>query len=202
MPVICVSGLTGSGKNAAGEALAKLLGLRTVSLSFKTDAKDKGISLMDMQSLAGKDKKIDTDFDKRVVAEASQGNCVVTTWLGPWMVKNADLRVWIDAPESVRAARVAKRDGMDLAHAAEHVRRRDADNRARYLRYYGINLDDHSSFDMEIDSSKYLPGRIAEMIAAKLREKLGKAGARGDGSKGKYGTDSKGMGKNKGARNG
>ena len=172
MPIICISGLTGSGKNAAGEALAKRLNLRLVSLTFKDDAKKRGISLMQLQGAAGKDKKIDVDFDARVVKEASTGNCIVTTWLGPWMVKNADLRIWIHADEFVRAGRIAKRDGMGAKEALEHLRMRDNDNCARYKRYYGIDLEDHSLFDLEIDSGRHSPDEIAALIGKALRAKL------------------------------
>ncbi|MDO8339385.1 MAG: cytidylate kinase family protein [Candidatus Burarchaeum sp.] len=174
MTIICISGLTGSGKNAAGEALAKRLNLRLVSLTFKDDAKKRGISLMQLQGAADKDKKIDVDFDARVVNEASKGNCIVTTWLGPWMVKAADLRVWINAEENVRAARIAKRDGMGAKEALEHLRMRDNDNRARYKKYYGIGLDDHSNFDLEIDSGKLSPEEIAALIEKALRAKAKK----------------------------
>ncbi|MFA6035721.1 MAG: cytidylate kinase family protein [Candidatus Micrarchaeia archaeon] len=174
MPVICISGLTGSGKNAAGEALAKLLNLRVVSPSFKIDAKERGISLMDMQALAGKDKKIDLDFDNRVMAEALKGGCVVTTWLGPWMVKHADLRVLVHADEKTRAERVAKRDSMPVGAALAHIRKRDADNRERYMRYYNIDIADTSIFDLKVDSGKYLPEKIAAMIAKELKKKARK----------------------------
>jgi cytidylate kinase len=174
MPIICISGLTGSGKNAAGEALAKRLGLRLVSPTFKNYAKKEGVSLMEVQRKAGKDKRIDADFDKLVVKDSSKGNCIVTTWLGPWMVKNADLRVWIDADESVRAARIAKRDGMGEEEALAHLRLRDNDNRERYKKYYGINLDDHADFDLKIDSGRHSPDEIAELIEKALRAKIKK----------------------------
>jgi len=171
MTIVCISGLTGSGKNSAGEALARRTGMRLVSLTFKNEARKRGVSLMEMQELAGKDRQIDLDFDRHLVEEASKGDCIVTTWLGPWMVKNADLRVWLYADERVRAQRVAKRDRMSQKEALEHVRRRDADNRERYLRYYGIDVNDHSAFDLEIDSGTHRPGEIARMIAEALGSK-------------------------------
>jgi cytidylate kinase len=171
MPVICIAGLSGSGKNAAGEALAKRLKLRIVSVSFKDYAREHNMNLMDVQKLAGKDSRLDKDLDAQIVSQAAKGNCVVMTWLGPWMVKGADLRVWIHADEPVRAKRVAKRDGMGEGAALEHVRTRDADNRARYKKIYGIDIGDHSIFDLEIDSGKYLPDEIAAMIEAALKKK-------------------------------
>ena len=85
--IICISGLSGTGKNTAGELLAKQLGCRQIQFTFKDEAKARGISLMELQKLADKNPGLDKEFDERLVREASKGNCVVTTWLGPWMVK-------------------------------------------------------------------------------------------------------------------
>ncbi len=168
MAIICISGLTGSGKNSAGEALAKLTGLRLISFTFKNEAKKRGISLMEMQKLADENKEIDLNFDKRLVEEASKGNCIVTTWLGPWMIKNADLRVWLYADERVRAERIAKRDELNADKALAHLRKRDADNISRFKKHYGIDITDRSNFDMEIDSGKHRPAEIAKIIEGKL----------------------------------
>ena len=171
MAVVCISGLTGSGKNSAGEELAKRTGMRLISLTFKNEARKRGISLMDMQRLAGKDKGIDLDFDRRLVGAASKGNCIVTTWLGPWMIKGSALRVWLHAEERVRAMRIAKRDGLEFDEALAHVKARDADNRARFKGYYNIDLNDHSNFDLEIDSGKHSASEIADMIENALLSK-------------------------------
>lgn len=164
--IIAISGLSGCGKNSVGEKVAKKLGLSTVQLSFKDEAAKRGITLMELQALAGKDPVLDKQLDEKIVLAATKGNCVVTTWLGPWMVKNADLRIWLNAAEDVRAKRVAGRDRMSVADALAHIRKRDADNRARYKKYYKINIDDHSIFDVEIDTNRFNPEQSSEIIAA------------------------------------
>ncbi|MCK4714396.1 MAG: cytidylate kinase family protein, partial [Candidatus Aenigmarchaeota archaeon] len=171
MAIVCISGLTGSGKNTAGEALAKRTGMRLVSLTFKSEAEKRGIGLMEMQKLAGTDKSIDLNFDKRLVEEASKGDCIVTTWLGPWMIKDASLRIWLHADERVRAERIAKRNGLSVEDALAHLRVRDEDNLKRFKSYYGIDLNDHSTFDLEIDAGKHSPSEIADLIEQALCSK-------------------------------
>jgi len=164
--IIAVSGLSGCGKNTIGQKAAEKLGLRLVSMSFKDEAKKRGISLMELQELAGEDPKLDKELDDAIAEKASAGNCVVTTWLGPWMVKNADLRVWLNASPEERAKRVSGRDKMAAEEALEHVNKRDEDNRARYKKYYGIDIDDHSRFDLEINTERFAPEESAELIAS------------------------------------
>ncbi|NYZ76582.1 cytidylate kinase family protein [Candidatus Micrarchaeota archaeon] len=162
--IICVSGLAGSGKNTVGEIVAKKLNLDEVKLSFKDEAKRENVDLMTVQKEATKNESYDRELDREIVKRAKKGNCVVMTWLGPWIVKNADLRVWLNVSERERAKRVARRDRMSLKKALEHIRKRDDNNRRRYRRYYGIDIMDHSIFDLEINSDVFNPQQIAGIV--------------------------------------
>ncbi len=172
--IIAISGMSGSGKNTVGEKVAKALRLRTVEYTFKDYARERGISLMEFQKLANQDSSIDRDFDRRLVANASRGNCVVTTWLGPWMVKKASLRVWLEAGERVRAKRISKREGMPAPKALAHLRKRDRDNIARYKKLYGINIQDRGVFDVIVNTEGFLPDEIAGIVVAAARCAAGK----------------------------
>ncbi|MCX8175061.1 MAG: cytidylate kinase family protein [Candidatus Micrarchaeota archaeon] len=172
---ICISGLSGSGKNSVGEKLAARLGLRLINPTFKTLAAKQKITLLDFHKKAEKDHEIDREFDRHLVEMARGGNCVITTWLGPWMIKDADLRIWLYAPSSARAARVASRDGISLEEAAKHIAERDESNRMRYLEIYRIDIYDHSGFDLVINTERFLPEQSAEIIAAAAEAKMGKS---------------------------
>jgi len=167
--IICISGLSGSGKNSVGEEVAKLLGLRMVNPTFKTIAAKQKMSLMEFHKKAEKEHSIDKQFDAHLIADAKKGNCVVTTWLGPWMIKNADLRVWLHAPREVRANRVSGRDAMTPEQALAHISDRDESNHHRYNEVYKINIYDHTGFELMINTEKFKPRESAEIIAAAAR---------------------------------
>jgi CMP/dCMP kinase len=168
--IIAVSGLSGSGKNTFGNALAEKLGYRVVCPTFKDLAKKEGIPLLEFQKKAGEDPSIDKKFDEMLKKEASRSECVVTTWLGPWMVE-ADFRIWVDAPLEVRAKRLAKRDGFSLDEALEHIKQRDANNRERYLKLYKIDIMEHEKFDLEVNSGENTPEEMVEITIRELKEK-------------------------------
>lgn len=168
--IVAVSGLGGSGKDTLGRAVAKELGLRVVCPTFKTLAQDEGISLMEFQEKAKNDPEIDRKFDDALKRECAEGDCVVTTWLGPWMVE-ADFRVWVFAPLKVRAGRIAKRDGLSVEDALAHIEKRDEDNRERYLKLYGIDILDTQKFDMALNSGNYSPEEMAKIVAEGIRQK-------------------------------
>ena len=169
--IICISGLSGSGKNSVGTMLSQKLGLRIIDPTFKTIAAKQKMDLMDFHKKAEHDHSIDKHFDEMLIADANRGNCVVTTWLGPWMIKNADMRIWLYAPKAARAARVARRDGMSVEEAERHIDDRDESNRLRYLDIYKIDIYDHSGFDLIINSEKFVPSQSAEIIATAVLHK-------------------------------
>ncbi len=171
--IITVWGLTGAGKNTLGEILARRLGYRMVSPTFKDLAKKEGIPLLEFQKRAEKDPDIDRKFDSLLKEEAAKGNCVVTTWLGPWMVP-ADFRILVFAPEKVRIERVAKRESIPENEAAGYVREKDSGNIKRYRKVYGIDITDTSPFDLALSAGTYRPEQMAEIAALAIEKKFGK----------------------------
>jgi len=87
------------------------------------------------------------------------------TWLGPWKVKDATLRVWLEADDETRAKRISGRDKMTYEEALDHVRKRDPGNVRRYKEYYGIDILDHSNFDLVVNTSHFNPIDAAKIIA-------------------------------------
>ncbi|MBU0586024.1 cytidylate kinase family protein [Candidatus Micrarchaeota archaeon] len=168
--IISIAGFAGSGKTTLGTAVATKLGYNLISPPFKDLAKKEGISLDEFQIRAEKDKNIDLRFDEFLKSESEKGNCVVTTWLGPWIV-DADLRVWLYAPLDVRAKRVAERDGISLKAAKSHIKKRESQNRKRYKKLYRIDIFDTSSFDISLNSDNFAPEEMAEIIAKALELK-------------------------------
>lgn len=162
--IIAISGMSGSGKNTVGELVAGTMGLRAVEYTFKDYARDMGIGLMQFQKMARKDPSIDREFDRRVAKDAGRGNCVVTTWLGPWTVKKAGLRVWLHAGEKARATRISKRERMGQKAALTHLRTRDRDNVNRYRSLYGIDIRKREIFDLIINTERFSPKEIADMV--------------------------------------
>jgi cytidylate kinase len=162
--IITISGLTGSGKNTLGELLAKSLGYRLICPTFKDLAAKEGITLMEFQEKAEKDPDIDKKFDA-ILREQATGDCVVTTWLGPWIV-DADVRIKVIAPIEVRAKRTGLRDSMSEKEAIKHVKERDERNRKRYKKIYGIDIDQEEKFDACLNSGIYKPEELERMALA------------------------------------
>lgn len=163
--------MTGSGKDTVADLVAAKLGVARVKLTPKDIAKEMGISILEWQARADEDPAIDREFDNRVSTEAHKGDCVVSTWLGAWTIRDADMRVWLAATEEVRAHRISGRDKMTFMEAITHIKARDGDNKKRYKNIYGISLDDHSAFDLVINTEFYVPEQCANIIVCAMNEK-------------------------------
>jgi cytidylate kinase len=171
--IIAISGMSGSGKNTLGSLLAKELGFRHICPTFKDLAEAKGIPLLEFQKMAENDPNIDKKFDMLLKDQAKEGNCVVTTWLGPWVV-DPDIAICVFAPKKVRAHRLGERDGLSDDEALEHINERDENNKKRYLDIYGIDICDQSGFDICLNSGLYKPQELLEMVLKIIEINRGK----------------------------
>ncbi len=175
--IIAVWGLTGSGKNTLGTLLAEELGYRMVSPTFKDVAKKEGVSLMEFQKMAEEDHRIDRKFDEVLKEECAKGDCVVTTWLGPWMI-DAAVRIKLYVPDKERANRIAARDKMSVEEALEHIKERDENNRQRYKAVYNIDIANEDIFDVCLNGGIYTPEKLLQIALAVIRTKTGKENER------------------------
>jgi cytidylate kinase len=181
--VIAVSGKPGSGKSTLARNLAEKLGLRYVSVGqiFRRIASSIGVSLEELSRIAEKDDSIDRMIDSTAVEEARRGCVVLDGHLSAWILKDlAHVKIMTYAPLSVRAMRIARRDGKNIEEALHEIEIREDSETRRYLRYYGININDISVFDLIVNTSNLSEEETTQVVLEavkvllerRLREKL------------------------------
>jgi len=154
--VITVGGPHGTGKSTYAKALAAALGLRYVCAGelFREIARERKMSLEALSKVAANDPAIDKMIDERSQAEAKKGSVVIDAQLGAWVVKSlAQVKVLITAPDEVRFRRIANRDGISVAVAKKETLARELIQKIRYKKYYGIDVDDLSIYDLRVDTT-------------------------------------------------
>ncbi len=154
--IVTVSGLHGTGKSTYAAQLAKGLKLRHVSAGvlFRRIAKDRNISLEDFGNSALEDPTIDRLIDEETMKEAERGDVVIDGQLAGWVLKEkSDLRIYLTAPDDVRLARIARRDGLELDEAKRQTVQRERVQLERYRRHYGLNVEDKSIYHLVLDTS-------------------------------------------------
>ena len=162
---IAVSGKSGCGNTTVSKIVADRLGLRFINFTFRSLAAEHGISLEDVLDRSVKDDWWDREVDNRQVQLAREdGGCVLGSRLAIWMLKEADLKVYLTAKPETRAARVTKREGGDPASVAAFTEERDKQDHERYLRLYNLDNDKYNFADLVIDTDSIEPDKIAQLI--------------------------------------
>ena len=172
--LVTLSGLPGSGTSTVARTVAAELGLDHLDggTAFRAMAAEAGLSLAEFAALAEGDEAIDRALDDRLTDRARAGDVLLESRLAGWLATRSDLpalRVWISCDHVERARRVAGRDGHDHPEALAHNDERERSERARYQRYYGIDLTDLTIYDLVLDSERASPDELASAIVEAAR---------------------------------
>jgi len=173
--VVTIGGPHGTGKSTYARIIAKEFRIRYVSAGrlFRDLAKEKGIALEELGNRAAEDPGIDHLIDQRSAEEAKKGNVVVEGQLAAWMAKDiAQIRIYLNAPDEVRFARIARRDHVDYETARKQTEDRELIQRDRYKRYYGIDIDDLSLYNLILDTGKRSVEEAGAELISRIHEML------------------------------
>ncbi|HUX20519.1 MAG TPA: AAA family ATPase [Spirochaetia bacterium] len=166
---IAISGKSGCGNSSVSKMVADRLGLRLINYTFRTMAQERGMSFQEFSRLAEDDTSYDRMLDKRQVEMAMEGDCVLGSRLAIWLLKEADLRVYLTASVEVRAERIGRREGKSLEIALTETVDRDKRDRARYLKLYEIDNDEYEFADLVIDTERREAYEVAALITEAAR---------------------------------
>lgn len=165
---IAISGHSGCGNSTATSNVGKALNLQVMNYTFRDLAKDLGITFEDLHEEAKTNYIYDYLTDLTCIRAALKEKVVVGTRLAAWLT-NADLRIWLNASLDARAERINSREaakGHSYEATLHKTLKRDQDNRRRYLQLYGIDINDHTDFDVTINTEKLTAEQVSSLIVA------------------------------------
>ena len=154
-PTIAVSGPPGSGKTTYARRLAEDLGLEYYSAGriFRELARERGVSLEEMNRIAASDPRIDLEIDMRTLEIGCRGNAVIEGHLVAWVLRSvADVRIYVTAPLEVRVKRIAEREGRSFDEVYRETVIREFMHQQRFLSMYGIDISNLSIFNLVVDT--------------------------------------------------
>ncbi|MBV9673058.1 MAG: cytidylate kinase family protein [Verrucomicrobia bacterium] len=168
---IAISSHSGCGNTTATHNVGETLDLTVVNYTFRDLAYDLRIPFDEIQSKAAITPLYDFLTDLHLIRASLQPRVVVGSRLAAWIM-DADLRVWLHAPLETRAERIYLREpGKYPSYEAVLYRtlQRDEQNRNRYLRLYGIDINDRSDFDIIINTQMLTAEQVSSLIVAAAR---------------------------------
>ena len=168
---VAISGKSGCGNTTVSGLLAKTLGVTLINYTFRQLAAEKGMTLAQVIEAAKNDDSYDKYVDKHQVELALKEPCVLGSRLAIWMLKEADLKVYLLASDDTRAKRVFNREGGDLQQIKDFTAMRDREDTGRYKEFYGINNNDYAFCDLIIDVNEKTPEEIVGLIVDELKKR-------------------------------
>ena len=168
---VAISGKSGCGNTTVSTMLAEALNIKLINYTFRQLAAEKGMTLKEVIEAAKNDDSYDKYVDKHQVELALEESCVLGSRLAIWMLKEADLKVYLFADAEVRAQRVFNREGGDLQQIKDFTSMRDEEDSRRYKKLYNIDNNDYSFADLVIDTAKYNPEQIVDLIVEELKKR-------------------------------
>jgi CMP/dCMP kinase len=170
--VVAIGGPPGSGKSTAGRKVADALHLlyRSAGDEFRAEAARQHMDLLAFGRYAEAHPEVDRELDRTMQASARPG-VVLDGRIQGVLCRRAGTPVRyvvVTASEEERARRIARRDGLSHDDALGELRTREASERERYAKYYGIDLDREPP-DLTVDSTASPPDAVAAAIVDFVR---------------------------------
>ncbi len=167
---VAISGKSGCGNTTVTTLLSQKLGVKMINFTFRQLAQEKGLTLEQVIENAKTDDSYDIAVDTRQVELARKESCVLGSRLAVWMLKEADLKVYLKLDDDVRAARIFNREGGDIEKIKAFTAMRDGEDSRRYKKLYGIDNNDYGFVDLVIDATA-TPDEIVDKILSVLDDK-------------------------------
>jgi cytidylate kinase len=138
---------------------------------FREVAEDRGMSLTQLSAEAQASEDLDRALDRRLrsIAEkwaASNKPFVLESRLAGWLAgRRADLRIYLDAPEEVRKARISDREETTAEMSV-----REVNEAGRYRSYYELDVGNRTFYDLQINTARWSKLGVFELVRTAIEE--------------------------------
>mgnify|MGYP006293192639 CR=1 FL=1 len=176
MTKITISGTPGSGKSTVAKILVEKLNLEYIYSGkiFRELAEKHNMSLEEFGSFCEKNEEIDKELDKKQIdILKTKEDIILEGRLAGWLSYKNDIsafKVFLDADINIRTKRIIKREDGDFKKRKNEIIKREKSEKTRYKKYYDINLDDTSVYDIIIDTEDKNAQEISNIIISKLKK--------------------------------
>ena len=168
---ITLGGLAGTGKGTISRILADKLNFQRASTGdfFREVAKEKGLTLNELDKLSLTDDSVDLLTDKRTEEFGRvNDNFIMESRLAAHFIKDAYKILLVC--DNRRYDRVSERDHISLEQARKETLEREETYSERYGKLYNLaDFNDPKYYDLVIDTSELTPEEIIDKIIQNIK---------------------------------
>ncbi len=180
MPIITISGDLGSGKSSVTQILIQKLGYKPFSVgdAWRKIAEKDGVSILELNKLAEKDKNLDLKIDTQMIEVGKKmDNLVIDSRLA-WFFIPHSFKVMLKVKPQEAAKRISKDEKrqksenfQNIQEAINSIINRRKSEVERFKTLYKVNIEDENNFDIVIDTTNLNPEEIAQKIITAAKNK-------------------------------
>lgn len=187
--IITIAGKLGSGKSSTAKMVAKILGYEHKSTGdfFRSIAKERGVSTIELNKLAETDMSIDKEADNRNIEIGKMENIVLDSRLGFHFIPNS-FKVFLELNPKIAAKRILEDKSNNINRSNETSNSFDTEDQVlksiserlileknRYKEIYGIEDNTaHSNFDLIINTENISLEEVSKKVVEEYNSWLQK----------------------------
>lgn len=174
---ITITGSIGSGKSTVCNLLKNEINYELISGGsiFRQIAKEKGISVLDVNNLAEENESLDKAIDDYLISLNGKKGIIVDSRLAWYFIKNSfKVFLYVDFETAVERISKSKRETegelIDKDKLYKNIKVRHKKEVERYKRLYGVNIDDYNNYDLVLNTAKMKPEEVVNIIILKIKQ--------------------------------
>ncbi len=141
---------------------------------IKSKSTAEGTLALDLwQTDFGKSKEFHELIDELQVNLGEQGSYVIDGKLSLYILKSADLKIWLESSLEERATRSAFRDSLKKEKALQILKKREEAERQEWKKIYGIDYTEQEAYaHLVLEASFLSPEQISNQIIYYINNNL------------------------------
>ncbi len=168
---ISLAGDLGSGKSTAAHIVIDELGMEYYSTGniFRGLAEKYGVDVKTVNKMAETDPVIDKEVDDGLVALSRDPRALLIDSRMAWHFVKGTFKIYLTVELMVAASRIhaanrAVEHFESVEATAENMKERRASENKRYFEKYGVQSEDHTNYDLVLDTTYITPGQVADCM--------------------------------------